>query len=212
MGNSSFVLWLPVIIIVAVIAVLVLWGIGVYNRLVTKRNSSTEALRGIDVALETRFDQIKAQADAASGIVKKEVDLILSTTALRTGRTVEQLKIAEKAELNSAMDDAQSKLMAEAQKVAGTGSVPGSLASIENYPEMQSTANVEILQRAINEVEERLQAARRVYNRNATDYNTSRQVFPAVLIARLLGFGAHELFELTDQRKREQHNLEGFLG
>lgn len=211
MGNSSLASWIPVIIIAAVILLLIVWGIGVYNRLVSKRNSSTETLRGIDVALETRFDQIKAQADAVSGIVKKEVEMILSATALRTGRTIDQLKVAEKAELNGALDDAQSKLIAEAQKMQGGGSGPGALASIENYPKMQSSVNVEILQRTINEVEERLQAARRVYNRAATEYNTSRQVFPTVLIARLLGFKAHELFELTDQRKRDQHNLEGFL-
>lgn len=209
MGDSSLGAWLPVIIVAVVIVLIIAWAIVVYNRLVTKRNASTEALRGIDVALETRFDQIKSQADAVSGIVKKEVDVILSATALRTGRTIEQLKVGEKAQLNGALDDAQNKILAEAQKAQGAG--PGALASVENNPQMQSTVNVEILQRTINEAEERLQAARRVYNRAATEYNTARQFFPTVLIAPVLGFRAHELFELTDQRKREQHNLEGFL-
>lgn len=76
---------------------------------------------------------------------------------------------------------------------------------------MNTYQNVELLQRTINEAEERLQAARRVYNRAATDYNTKRQVFPTVLISGMFGFQPHELFELTDQRKKEQYNLEGFL-
>lgn len=76
------------LIIGVVVVVLVIWGIVVYNRLISSRNASTEASRGIDVALETRFDQIKAQADAASGIVQQEVELILGATALRTGRTI----------------------------------------------------------------------------------------------------------------------------
>src|SRR5690625_7644854 len=101
MGGS----WVPVILIGLPLVVVVIWGIVVYNRLVKARNASKEALRGIDVALETRFDQIKAQADAASGIVEKEVELILGTTALRTGRTIAQLELREKAELNAALEE-----------------------------------------------------------------------------------------------------------
>jgi len=188
-----------------VILILVIWGIVVYNRLIKARNASKEALRGIDVALETRFDQIKAQADAASGIVQKEVDLILGTTALRTGRTISQLEVREKAELTAAMQEAEQQILQQAPPV------PGAVASIEAYPDMNTYQNVELLQRTINEAEERLQAARRVYNRAATDYNTKRQVFPTVLISGMFGFQPHELFELTDQRKKEQYNLEGFL-
>src|SRR5690625_3371716 len=201
MGGS----WVPVILIGLLVVVLVIWGIVVYNRLVKARNASKEALRGIDVALETRFDQIKAQADAASGIVEKEVELILGTTALRTGRTIAQLELREKAELNAALEDAEQQLL------QAMPPLPGSAASIERYPEMQTHQNVELLQRTINEVEERLQAARRVYNRAATEYNTQRQVFPTVLVARMLGFTPHELFELPELRKKDQTNLKGFL-
>lgn len=197
--------WAPTLLIGLVLVILIVWGIVVHNRLISARNSSTEALRGIDVALESRFDQIKAQADAASGIVKKEVELILGATALRTGRTISQLDIREKAELNAAIQDAEQQVLQQ------TTTGPGALYSNESYPEMQTYQNVELLQRTINEAEERLQAARRVYNRAATDYNTKRQVFPTILLARPLGFNAHELFELTDQRKKEQYNLEGFL-
>ena len=163
--------WVPIIAGVVVL-VLVVWLISTYNRLVKSRNSSTEAVRGIDVALESRFDQIKAQADAVSGIVKKEVDLVLDATALRTGRTIGQLTMQEKMQVNAAMEDAEQKLMNAAAQAG-----PGRLASIENYPEMQTHINVELLQRTINEAEERLQAARRVYNRSATVYNTHPRHF-----------------------------------
>lgn len=205
MNSSFFGMWGPIIIVGIVVLILVIWGIVIYNRLVTARNASKEALQGIDVALETRFDQIKAQADAASGIVQKEVDLLLNTTALRTGRTIGQLELREKAELNAVMQEAQQQLLQDMPPL------PGSNASFERYPEMQTYQNVELLQRTINEAEERLQAARRVYNRAATDYNTKRQAFPTVMVAGMLGFKPHDLFELTDQRKKEQYNLEGFL-
>ncbi|MCG2968693.1 hypothetical protein KZ292_25965, partial [Escherichia coli] len=84
MGNSSLASWAPAIIIGVLVLLIIGWAIVVYNRLVTKRNSSTESLQGIDIALENRFDQIKAQADAVAGVVKKEVDLILGSTSLRT--------------------------------------------------------------------------------------------------------------------------------
>lgn len=200
---------LPVILTIAAVVLLLValiaWGIAVYNRLVTARNRSTEALRGIDVALETRYDQVKAQADAASGVVKKELDLVLGATALRTGRRIDEMSVQEKSDLNGAMQKAESLLL------GGVDGAPGQLASFEQYPEMQSTQNVELLQRTINETEERLQAARRTYNGAATDYNTKRQVFPTVLIAGVLGFSQHDLFEITNAVKREQHDLKGFL-
>ncbi len=66
-------------------------------------------LRGIDVALETRFNQIKAQA--ASRHSRKEVELMPGTTALRTGRTLAHLELGGKAELNAAMEEAKQQLL-----------------------------------------------------------------------------------------------------
>ena len=186
---------------VLVVVVLAVWAIGVYNGLVRRRNASTEALSGIDVALETRYDQVSQQAKVVEGAVGEEVRTILSATALRTGRSIRDLGVPEKAELDQTLGDVQRRIM----------SSPGSLASFEAYPEMRSLANVEILQRTVNETEERLQAARRAYNAAATEYNTARGQFPTVLIAGLLGFQPHTLFTLTDPVKRSQTDLDGFL-
>ena len=186
---------------VLVVVVLAVWAIGVYNGLVRRRNASTEALSGIDVALETRYDQVSQQAKVVEGAVGEEVRTILSATALRTGRSIRDLSVPEKAELDQTLGDVQ-------QRILGS---PGSLASFEAYPEMQSLANVTILQRTVNETEERLQATRRAYNAAATEYNTARSQFPTVLIAGALGFSPHTLFELTDPVKRGQADLDGFL-
>lgn len=186
---------------VLVVVVLAVWAIGVYNGLVRRRNASTEALSGIDVALETRYDQVSQQAKVVEGAVGEEVRTILSATALRTGRSIRDLSVPEKAELDQTLGDVQQRIL----------SSPGSLASFEAYPEMQSLANVTILQRTVNETEERLQATRRAYNAAATEYNTARSQFPTVLIAGALGFSPHTLFELTDPVKRGQADLDGFL-
>ncbi|MBB4736093.1 LemA protein [Micrococcus cohnii] len=190
------------IVVAALIVALALWAVGVYNGLVRRRNASTEALRGIDVALETRYDQVSQQAQVVEGAVGKEVETVLGATALRTGRSIREMSVKEKSELHAALDDAQRRIV----------EAPGALASFEAYPQMRSLANVEVLQRTVNETEERLQAARRAYNAAATDYNTARQSFPTVLIAGVLGFGHHDLFELTNAVKREQADLGGFLG
>src|SRR5699024_3919526 len=147
------------------------------------------------VALEMRFDQIKAQADAVSGIVKKEVDVILGATALRTGRTIEQPNMQEKTELNGAMEDAEQQILGKAS-AAG----PGAWVALAHYPTIRGHDNAAIMQRTVDEVEERLHAAHRVYNHAATKYNHNRELFPAVLLARPLGFSGDELFELSDRR------------
>ena len=190
------------IVVAALIVALALWAVGVYNGLVRRRNASTEALRGIDVALETRYDQVSQQAQVVEGAVGKEVETVLGATALRTGRSIREMSVKEKSELHAALDDAQRRIV----------EAPGALASFEAYPQMRSLANVEVLQRTVNETEERLQAARRAYNAAATDYNTARQSFPTVLIAGVLGFSHHDLFELTNAVKRKQADLGGFLG
>ena len=191
--------WLIVLIVVGVLLVLVaLWAASGYNSLVRRRNESTEALRDVDAALEQRYDNIRAQAQAVSGGLKKEIELILGATALRTGRSVRELSVAEKSELDGALTQAQAKL-------------PGAAASFESYPNSGYDDNVELMQRSVNELEERLGAARRHYNSAATEYNTARQSFPTVLIAPVLGFKHHELFELSNGVKRESYDLEGYL-
>lgn len=197
---------MKILIILALVAVLLVvvlaaWAVGIYNGLVRRRNDSNEALSGIDVALETRYDQVSQQAKVVEGAVGTEVRTILDATALRTGRTIRDLSVPEKIELDQTLGDVQRRIM----------SSPGSLASFEAYPQMQSLSNVKILQRTVNETEERLQAARRAYNAAATEYNTARSQFPTVLIAGLLGFQPHTLFTVTDPVKRGQTDLDGFL-
>ena len=128
------------VVIGVIIVLLVIWGIATYNRLIKTRNRSKEALQGIDVALETRVDQVKAQADVASGIVQKEVELMLKATSLRTGRTIRDLSVPEIFELNTSLKDAEQYLLQQIHQG------PGSYASFEAYPQMQIWKNMELLQ------------------------------------------------------------------
>jgi len=181
-------------LIVVLAVAIVIWAIVVRNALVRRRNAAQEALQGIDVALEARFDRIAAQKNAAAGAVQREVDTILGATALRTGRPVREMTVEEKAGAADAAQRAEQALL-----------------NVEAYPTMESLKTVEILQRSINETEERLQAARRLYNGEATAYNTARDVFPQNLVAGALWHGRMDLFEISSAAKAQPHDLEGFL-
>lgn len=199
MASISGIVAIVVVGVLALVALTVLglaiWVIVVRNGLVAKRTRAEEALHGIDVALEARFDQITAQKNVVTGAVRKEVDLIMGATAMRTGRPVGDLSVTEKAQLTDAMQKAERVML-----------------TAEAYPSMNSLENVQLLQRTINEAEERLQASRRLYNAQATEFNVSRQMFPQNIVARVLSLPLMDLFEVSAETKRDPVDLEGFLG
>lgn len=188
---GSAVIAVPIVVLLVLIAI---WAIIVRNGLVSYRNKARESLSGIDVALEARYDQITAQKDVVKGAVAKEIELILGATALRTGRSIPDLSVEEKSVLADSMQQAE-----------------GLLLSVETYPTMEPQKSIRLLQRTINEVEERLQASRRLYNSSATTYNTKAQLFPQNIVATIFGFKTMDLFGLSNAAKSQPVQLEGFL-
>ena len=99
------------------------------------------------------------------------------------------------------------KAQGPAQAGAAEGrlnAVLGDLRAIaENYPELRATENFQQLQRELTELEDEIQASRRIYNSNVQTYNTKIQVFPNSAIASMRNFEAREFFEITDEAERE---------
>jgi LemA protein len=73
----------------------------------------------------------------------------------------------------------------------------------ENYPELRATENFQQLSRNLSEIEDEIQAARRIYNSNVQAYNTKIQVFPNSMVANMRGFDEREFFEIEDAADRE---------
>ncbi len=73
----------------------------------------------------------------------------------------------------------------------------------ENYPDLRATENFQQLQRELTELEDEIQAARRIYNSNVQTYNTKIQVFPNSVVASMRNFEEREFFEITDDAERE---------
>ncbi|MBH1941039.1 LemA family protein [Mobilitalea sibirica] len=145
-----------------------------------------EALSDIDVALTKRYDVLLKMLDVCKGYAKYEKETILETIKLRSGMNMEVRK-----EASSEMDQAVSFIHAVA----------------ENYPELRSSDNFKQLQAAIMDVEEHLQAARRLYNSNISYLNQRIVSFPTSIVANQINIRPREFFE-ADEIKRQDVKME----
>jgi LemA protein len=178
------------VVVIIVIAVLVVIGIlvfiGVNNSMIGARNRCDEAWSGIDVQLKRRHDLIPNLVETVKGYATHERETFEKVTQARAD--------AMKAQGPAQSSAAEGRLSA----------VLGDLRAIaENYPELRATENFQQLSRNLSEVEDEIQASRRIYNSNVQAYNTKIQVFPNSLIANSRGFQPKEFFEIEDAADRE---------
>jgi LemA protein len=177
---------IAIIIIAVVVVVLVLIFIGVNNSIIGERNRCDEAWSGIDVQLKRRHDLIPNLVETVKGYATHERETFEKVTEAR-------------AEAMKAQGPAQSGA-AEGRLSAMLGDLR---AIAENYPELRATENFQQLSRNLSELEDEIQAARRIYNSNVQSYNTKIQVFPNSIVAGVRNFEAREFFEVADAADRE---------
>jgi LemA protein len=176
----------PVIIIIALVVLLVLIFIGVNNSMIGARNRVDEAWSGIDVQLKRRHDLVPNLVETVKGYATHERETFQKVTEARA----EAMKAQGPAQAGAA----EGRL----------GAMLGDLRAIaENYPELRATENFQQLSRELTELEDEIQAARRIYNSNVQSYNTKIQVFPNSIVASTRNFEAREFFEITDAADRE---------
>ena len=174
------------LIVLVVIALLVVWAIASYNRLIGLRNQVLNGWRQIDVQLKRRHDLIPNLVNAVRGSMDFERDTL---TAVMDARA--------KALTATGPADAAQK---EGQLSLALGRL---LVVAENYPTLKSNDNVKMLQEELSATENKVGFARQFYNDIATKFNTSQQVFPTNVFAGALGFKPSELFEITETADRE---------
>jgi LemA protein len=174
------------LIFLAVIALLVVWAIASYNRLVGLRNQVQNGWRQIDVQLKRRHDLIPNLVNAVRGSMDFERDTL---TAVMEARA--------KALTATGPADAAQK---EGQLSLALGRL---LAVAENYPTLKSNDNVKMLQEELSATENKVGFARQFYNDIATKFNTAQQVFPTNVFAGAFGFKPAELFEITEAAERD---------
>src|SRR5437879_11056401 len=174
------------LVLLVVIALVAVWAIASYNRLIGMRNQVLNGWRQTDVQLKRRHDLIPNLVNAVRGSMDFERDTL---TAVMDARA--------KALTATGPTDAAQK---EGQLSQALGRL---LAVAENYPTLKSNDNVRMLQEELSATENKVGFARQFYNDIATKFNTAQQVFPTNLFAATLGFKPAELFEITDAAERQ---------
>jgi LemA protein len=176
-------------VLVAVVAILVigvLYYIAKRNSIIASRNRVDESWSGIDVQLKRRHDLVPNLVETVKGYAEHESQTFEATTKARS----------EAMAAESVGDTVQAE-----QKL--TQALANLKAVAENYPTLRATENFQQLSRNLSELEDEIQAARRIYNSNVQSYNTSIEQFPASIIANQGGFTAREFFEIEDASERE---------
>src|SRR5580693_1446808 len=172
------------LIILAVIVVLVLWAISVYNGLVGMRQRVNQAFADIDVQLRQRHDLIPNLVETVKGYAAHERGTLKEVVKAR----------------NAAVS-AQGPAQQAAAENALTGVLRQVFALSEAYPDLKANANFQQLQAELTDLENKIAAARRFFNNAVQEYNTGIQRFPAALFAATFGFSQKDYFDLGDDRK-----------
>lgn len=172
------------LIILAVIAVIVLGVVAMYNGLVKLKNRTDEAWSDIDVQLKRRYDLIPNLINTVKGYATHEREVFEKVTVART----------------QAMGAGSAEEKGEAENML-TGALKSLFAVAEAYPDLKANQNFLELQRELSDTENKIQAARRFYNGNVRDLNTKIEVFPTNLLASSMGFSKREFFEIEEGEK-----------
>lgn len=170
--------------IVLAIAAVVALGVMFYNRLVALRLSCGRAMADIDVQLKQRYDLIPNLVETVKGYATHENEVFTKVTEARATAMKAQA-VVDRAPAEAALSGALMQLMAIS----------------ENYPELKANQNFQQLQSDLSDLENKIAAARRFFNNAVTEYNTSIEQFPSVVVAKLFKFDPYAIFELGEERK-----------
>lgn len=177
------ILW--IIIAIVVVVGLFLWA--TYNGLVRLNMRVSEAWSDITVQIKRRADLIPNLVSAVKGYAKHEKTVFEEVTEARSSL------------LNA--NDVKSTAKAENQF---EGALKSLFAVAEAYPDLKASDNFMELQKELVDTEDKIQASRRFYNGGVRDLNMKIQVFPNNIFASMLGFKAHEFFEVEDRASIEE--------
>jgi LemA protein len=169
------------------VAMIVLYGIVLFNRLVGTRQMTNEAWSGIDVQLKRRSDLIPNLVETVKGYAAHERGLFAEVTELRNQARA------------LAGDDVKGREQAEGALSMAVGKL---LALAEAYPDLKASTNFLELQQELSRIENEIQMARRYYNGAVRNLNTLVESVPSNIVAMFTGFTQRAYFELADASER----------
>ncbi|HEY6597839.1 MAG TPA: LemA family protein [Pseudomonadales bacterium] len=186
------------IIVLVIVAVVVFWAIGAFNRLVSLRNKFKNAFAQIDVQLKRRYDLIPNLVETAKAYMKHERETLENVIKARNSAVTANTAAAADPGNVSAM---QGLMVAEG---ALSGALSKLFALAEAYPDLKANQNMMQLTEELTGTENKISFSRQAFNDSVMTYNTAAQQFPTNVIAGMFSFSPAELLQATesdDERK-----------
>ena len=173
-------------IVGAIVLVIIIWAVALYNRFVTLTNRVKEAWSDIDVQFKRRYDLIPNLVETVKGYAAHEAGTLTQVTEMRT-RAMNATAPAEKAEAENMLSGALKSLFAVS----------------ENYPNLKANENFMQLQEELTSTENRISFARQYYNDSAAIYNQALETFPSNMVAGMFHFQPRDFFEVEAPAERQ---------
>jgi LemA protein len=177
---------IAIIVVVAIILIAVFYFIAKRNSFIASRNRVDESWSGIDVQLKRRHDLVPNLVETVKGYAAHESEVFEKATKARAA-AMSAHSVADTSKAESQLSGALTDLRAVA----------------ENYPTLRATENFQQLSRNLSELEDEIQASRRIYNSNVQTYNTDIEQFPGSIVANAGNFEKREFFEIENPTERE---------
>jgi LemA protein len=178
--------YIVLFIVIAIIVLLVLFIVGVFNALVRLRNQVENAWSQIDVQLKRRHDLIPNLVETAKGYMEHERGTFEAVTKARS-QAMDAKSVSDASKAEGALGEALSKF----------------LLVVENYPELKANQNFLSLQEELTSTENKISFARQNYNDQVLFFNNKIQMFPSNIIANMFNFAKRDFFEIEAAEERE---------
>ncbi len=171
-------------IVVAIIALILIYAIASYNSFVKLNNSVKEAFSTMDVYLKKRWDLIPNIVETVKGYAKHEKDTLKEVIELRNS-AYDKMSNEEKIKTNEQLSNSINKIMALA----------------EAYPDLKANENFKDLSNQLTKVEDDIANSRKYYNGVVRIYNNKVEMFPSNIFAGLLGYKSKSMFEVNESER-----------
>lgn len=171
-------------VIIAIVAILLIYIISIYNKLIKTKHIVEEAFSTMDVYLKKRWDLVPNLVEVVKGYANHEKDVIEKVIELRTN-AYQKMSITNKINTNNELDKDIVKIIAISEK----------------YPELKANENFLELSRELTKIENDIENSRKYYNGSVRIFNTNILVFPNNIVAKIFGFKEVEMFVAKSEEK-----------
>ena len=174
-----------ILIFIAIIVVVGLFFVSIYNSLVGLRNRVKNAFSQIDVQLKRRHDLIPNLIETVKGYMTHERQIMENITKYRS-QAMDANTVGEKAAAEGMLSGALGQLRVQ----------------VENYPDLKANQNFLALQEELTSTENKISFARQAYNDQVLFFNNKIQMFPSNIVAGMFSFKEEEFFEIEDKTEK----------